>query len=62
MNKVWHELHKMVKNATLEQRLQWHMEHAEHCGCRPVPGSVLEEMTKRGISPPDPAPRRMRKT
>jgi hypothetical protein len=52
MNKPWHELNKMPPNATLEQRVRWHLEHAKQCGCRPVPPSVVEEMRKRGIPPP----------
>lgn len=50
MNTLWHEQHKMPTRATVEQRVRWHLEHAKHCGCRPVPRSVLEEMKKRGIS------------
>lgn len=60
MNGSWHQLHKMPAKATLEQRLRWHLEHAERCGCRAVPGSVLEEMRKRGISPPNPTASRRR--
>ena len=52
MNKPWHELNKMPTKASLEQRVRWHLEHAKHCGCRPVPSSVIEEMRKRGMTPP----------
>lgn len=62
MNKQWHDLNKMPDKVTLEQRMRWHLEHAKQCGCRPVPSSVLEEMRKRGISPPQPALQRMRKS
>jgi hypothetical protein len=62
MNKLWHQRHKMSTKATPEQRLRWHHEHAKHCGCRPVPRSVLEEMRKRGISPPKPALQRTLQT
>jgi len=55
MNKSWHERHKMPVKATLEQRIRWHLGHAKHCGCRPVPNSLLDEMRKREISPPYPA-------
>lgn len=62
MNKLWHERHKMPTKATLEQRLHWHLEHAKYCGCRPVPSSVLEEMRKREVLQPNPAPQRTRQT
>jgi hypothetical protein len=55
MNKPWHEQHKMPTKPTLDQRVRWHLAHAKHCGCRPVPRSVLEEMKRRGISPSNPA-------
>ncbi len=37
-NKAWHERHRMPKNAALEQRLDWHLQHAANCGCRDMPG------------------------
>lgn len=49
INKEWHLAHKMPKNATLEQRIEWHLEHARHCGCRPLHGKILEEIKKRGL-------------
>lgn len=36
-NKKWHEKHKMPKNPSLKERIKWHKEHQEFCGCRPVP-------------------------
>lgn len=30
----------MPKGATTEQRVAWHREHQNHCGCRPVPASL----------------------
>jgi hypothetical protein len=46
VNKVWHQAHRMPKNASLEQRIRWHAAHANHCACRPVPKTVLAEMRK----------------
>ena len=40
----------MPVKTTMEQRLEWHLEHAKYCGCRPIPVKVTEEMEKRGIS------------
>jgi hypothetical protein len=49
INKEWHLTHKMPKNATLDQRIEWHLEHARHCECRPLHGKILEEIKKRGL-------------
>lgn len=37
---LWHEKHKMPKNATLAQKIVWHFNHQMNCGCRPVPKSL----------------------
>ena len=34
INAEWHRAHRMPRNPTLEQRLEWHREHTRHCGCR----------------------------
>ena len=49
INKEWHLAHKMPKNPTIEQRIEWHLEHAKHCECRKIEGKIAEEMKKRGI-------------
>ena len=41
LNAEWHKAHKMPKNPTIQQRLAWHIEHAKHCGCRPIPAKLL---------------------
>jgi hypothetical protein len=41
MNALWHERNKMPPKATLEERIQWHLAHREHCACREVPRSLL---------------------
>jgi hypothetical protein len=35
----------MPKNATTEQRVVWHQEHARNCGCRPIPKGLLALLT-----------------
>jgi len=52
LNREWHLSHRMPKNPTLEQRLEWHVEHAKNCKCRPITGKLAEEMKKRGMMPP----------
>jgi hypothetical protein len=37
----------MPKNATVDQRLHWHLEHSKHCDCRPLPKKFLEDLKKR---------------
>ncbi|MBW7944096.1 hypothetical protein H3C70_01750 [Patescibacteria group bacterium] len=49
INADWHKSHRMPKNPTLEQRIQWHLEHQKHCHCRPISGKLLEEMKKRKL-------------
>ncbi|WP_116131566.1 hypothetical protein [Tropicimonas sp. IMCC34043] len=52
-NKDWHGDHPMPKNPTEEQRLAWHLDHAAHCGCRGIPGTILALMEERGIAVPE---------
>ncbi len=47
INKEWHEANSMPRNPTLEQRIRWHVEHAQKCACRPIPPKLLQEMEKR---------------
>jgi hypothetical protein len=49
INKEWHMKNKMLKNASEEQRIRWHLEHSKNCSCRPIPLKVLELMEKKGI-------------
>ncbi len=52
INAEWHRAHRMPKNPTLEQRIAWHIEHARHCGCRPIDDKLRDEMERRGIAVP----------
>jgi hypothetical protein len=52
INEGWHRAHPMPKDATLEQRIRWHVAHATACGCREIPGTVLQALKVRGIKPP----------
>ncbi|MCG5241858.1 hypothetical protein [Azospirillum doebereinerae] len=54
MNRSWHEAHPMPPKATRQQRVEWHLEHAQACGCRPPPASLLDEireLEKRRLTP-----------
>jgi len=46
-NKIWHQDNRMPTDATLEQRIQWHIKHAKNCQCRPMPDKIAKEMKKR---------------
>lgn len=37
----------MPKGARLNQKIQWHADHARECGCRPIPHSILDKMNDR---------------
>lgn len=53
INKEWHLQHPMPHGASIEQRIEWHLEHYRNCRCREIPGKLLEEIKKRNISIPD---------
>lgn len=52
LNADWHRAHRMPKNPTEEQRLDWHEAHAAHCACREMPpklaAMVAARVTARG--------------
>ena len=51
-NARWHTRHPMPRNATLEQRVKWHLAHASTCGCRDIPKAVIAELRARGMAVP----------
>ena len=42
MNKEWHRANEMPKNATFEQRVEWHKEHIANCACRTAPPEIAK--------------------
>ena len=46
INRTWHEQHRMPRQATLDERIRWHTEHAKECSCRPIPERLLAEIKK----------------
>jgi hypothetical protein len=44
MNKEWHRGHQMPARATEIERVKWHLEHAEACGCRPFPTGLVAQL------------------
>lgn len=53
INEGWHKLHPMPKHATVDQRIEWHLQHLKYCQCRKdLPEKLKEEIEKRGIAVP----------
>jgi hypothetical protein len=52
INRSWHEQNRMPKNATAQQRVEWHLGHAANCSCRPIPAGVLSLLAARAEQPP----------
>jgi hypothetical protein len=50
LNREWHATHRLARNATLQQRLDWHLAHAAACGCRVMPESIRQELAARGLT------------
>jgi hypothetical protein len=46
LNAAWHRTHPMPARPTLAQRVRWHLAHAKHCACRPIPGTVRAELRR----------------
>lgn len=46
LNKEWHEKNRMPQNPSVDERLQWHLQHAKHCACRPIPPKLLAAIKK----------------
>jgi hypothetical protein len=54
LNREWHMAHPMPKNPTLQQRIDWHLEHFKHCNCRrDIPPKLKAEMKKLKIKIPE---------
>jgi hypothetical protein len=47
INSEWHAANRMPKKATPAQKIAWHLQHAQVCGCRPMPKSIENEIKAR---------------
>ena len=52
LNREWHQTHRLPRNATLEERIAWHVEHAQVCGCRDMPERIKAKLKERGMAQP----------
>jgi hypothetical protein len=48
LNRQWHLAHRLPRQASLEQRLEWHLLHAANCTCRDMPENIRRELEARG--------------
>lgn len=49
LNREWRLANRMPANATLEQRIAWHLAHKQHCSCRDIPEKLKVEIKRRKI-------------
>ncbi|SFC15597.1 hypothetical protein SAMN04488059_102318 [Devosia psychrophila] len=54
INREWHATHKLARDASIEERLHWHIQHSVNCGCREIPTSIKRELEARGMTLPTP--------
>ena len=47
INGEWHSKHRMPKNPTNEQRIEWHLAHGKVCKCCPMPRKLLYLIKKK---------------
>lgn len=50
INKEWHTKHKMPKNASVKERIEWHLEHEKNCSCRVMPEALRKRMKEFGLT------------
>jgi hypothetical protein len=46
-NVEWHLKNYLPLDSTIDQRVQWHIDHARKCPCPSIDADILEEMKKR---------------
>jgi hypothetical protein len=47
LNKEWHLKHKMPENATIDEKIAWHLEHQKNCQCRDMPDNIKLAIKQR---------------
>jgi hypothetical protein len=58
LNREWHLSNRMPRNASLDERIAWHVEHAQNCTCREMPPKIAAEIARLGSSVASPAARK----
>jgi len=59
---AWHETQPLLRNATKAQRVKWHVVHAQACGCRGIPKTVVKRVASSRNPNPSAASRLGRHT
>jgi hypothetical protein len=49
-NDEWHSKNSLPQNSSIDQRVQWHMDHARNCSCPSFDEDILEEIKKRYLN------------
>ncbi len=49
INKEWHAKHKMPKNPSDKEKIQWHLEHEKNCSCRVMSETLRKKMKELGF-------------
>jgi len=44
INRAWHEQNKMPEHPTVDERMRWHIAHAQHCACRSMSEKLKAEI------------------
>jgi hypothetical protein len=47
INVTWHTVHKLPRNASLNERINWHIAHLKSCSCRTQMHSKVADEIKR---------------
>jgi hypothetical protein len=49
INLAWHAMHKIPRDASLNERINWNMAHLKNCSCRTEMQSETTEEIKKYI-------------
>jgi len=58
LNREWHLSNRMPQSASLDDRIAWHIAHAQNCTCREMPPKIAAEIARRGLSVTTPGARK----
>jgi len=48
-NAKWHAQHRMPRNARVDERIAWYLDHAKQCACRPIPPPLAALIKMRSV-------------
>lgn len=56
LSALWHREHPMPRNASVGERVAWHVDHQQACACRPIPAK-LAALMRAALGEATPKPR-----